>query len=115
MFMFDPETKSANEIIDNDTVFEFQSGNTPHVKKYSEDYKKSDDYIEICAPKSTINAIRMSMSNSKIKKHIRHINQVIMPGKLFNFYVFGELNAHSRLRDDDDTRFFIVNPFAVWQ
>ena len=115
LFTFDPDTNIASEVIDNDTVFEFQSGNMPRVKKYNDDYKKSDDYIKICAPTSTKNAIRMSMSNSKVKKHVRHINQAMTPGKLFNFYVFGELNAHSRLREDDDTRFFIVNPFAIWQ
>ena len=52
--------------------------------------------------------IRMHLSNSKIKKDVRHLTSAIHRGARFNFFVFGELIQSNQ-------RSYKINPFTVWQ
>ena len=114
-----PNEKSeiSNICLDEDSVIELDSGNIPLVKQYSKNYFDSSDYFDTEFFKETDNALRLNMSNNKIKKSIRHITHDIRQGKHFNFYIFGELNPTGRtnMQEKDTIRYFIIKPFAVWQ
>jgi len=103
--------------LNENTMIELEAGNTDLVKKYCVNYVDSKDYFDADFYKETKNALRINMSNAKIKKNIRHITHDMKLGKHFNFYVFGEIipSARKDRKTDNDTRYFIINPFAIWQ
>lgn len=94
-------------LTDNSLIM-LESGNTTFIKEFSSTYMDSDDYYAINMSKMSRYGILMSLSNSKIKKNIRHLNNQIIRGKHNNFYVFGQLLKMS-------SELYSINPFAVWQ
>jgi len=94
------EGDNANKlfVLDNDSLFVLQSGYdelSPYSRERDENLDSQYD-------------IRMHLSNSKIKKDVRHLTSAINKGAEFIFFVFGELiQSHQRV--------FKINPFAVWQ
>lgn len=85
-----------------------ESGNTEFVKKYSSTYADSDDYYAMNMSKQSTYGIMMYLSNSKVKKSIRHLTHQIKRGKHFNFSVFGKLSRYG-------PTLYGINPYALWQ
>lgn len=95
-------TKNVNPlfIVDDDSLLVLESGNYDLHSNYLpyEDNKGAEsDY-----------GIVMHLSNSKMKKDVRHLTSMIRKGSSFNFFVFGELLQLNE-------RYYRINPFAVWQ
>lgn len=94
--------------LDNDSVLILETGDTAFIKKHCSDYIDEDDYYVINSVKNKNYGIMMHMSNSKIKKNIRHLTWVIKKAEHFNFFVFGELIKSGNT-------FYKISPFAIWQ
>jgi len=95
------------QLTDNSLIM-LESGNTAFIREFSSTYMDSDDYYAINMSKMSRYGILMNLSNSKIKKSIRHLNNQIVRGKHNSFYVFGQLIKES-------PEIYMINPFAVWQ
>lgn len=85
-----------------------ESGNTDFIIKNCSEYMNSDNYYKSNQNKNINYGLIMHMSNTKIKKDIRHLTWEIKKAKHFKFYVFGEL-----IKSSD--RFYQISPFAIWQ
>ena len=103
--MFD-DTRRIN--LDDDSVLVLETGDTAFIKEHCSDYIDTDDYYAINVAANADFGIMMHMSNSKIKKAIRHLTWVIKRAKHFNFYVFEEL-----IKSSD--KYYKISPFAIWQ
>ena len=94
--------------LDDDSVLVLETGDTAFIKNHCSSYLDTDDYYSINMTANTNYGVMMHMSNSKIKKDIRHLTWVIKRAKHFNFYVFGELIKSSE-------KYYKISPFAIWQ
>ena len=103
--MFD-DTRRIN--LDDDSVLILETGDTAFIKEHCSGYIDTDDYYAINVTANADFGIMMHMSNSKIKKDIRHLTWVIKRAKHFNFFVFGEL-----IKSSD--KYYKISPFAIWQ
>lgn len=101
------ESNYKKTIIDENSVLILETGNTYFIHKHCADYMNTDDYYKMNISKNVKYGIMMHMSNSKIKKDIRHLTWAISKAKSFNFFVFGELVKSSE-------QFYKAIPFAVW-
>lgn len=95
------------QLTDNSLIM-LESGNTSFIKEFSTTYMDTDDYYAINRSKMSKYGVLMSLSNSKIKKSIRHLNDKIIRGKHIDLYVFGQLIKQS-------AELYTINPFAVWK
>jgi len=103
------DRREISPLTDN-SLFIFESGNTPFIKQYfSENAESHDKHVEyvISISKQAKYDIVMKLSNSKFQKSIRHLNKCVCRGMYNHFYVFGQLIELS-------TNFYSVNPFAIW-
>ena len=94
--------------LDDRSVLIMESGNTDFIIKNCSEYMNSDNYYKSNQNKNINYGLIMHMSNTKIKKDIRHLTWEIKKAKHFKFYVFGEL-----IKSSD--RFYQISPFAIWQ
>lgn len=94
--------------LDDKSVIIMESGSTDFINGYCLEYTESDDYYKNNSNNELKYGIIMHMSNTKIKKDIRHLTWEIKKTKHFKFYVFGEL-----IKSSD--RFYQISPFAIWQ
>lgn len=101
------ELQESYPIIDENSLFVLESGNTRFIHDHCSDYMNTDDYYKLNINKNAKYGIMMHMSNSKIKKDLRHLTWSIKETKSFNFTVMGEL-IHS------GDRFYKIVPFAIW-
>lgn len=107
--LFNPDGLQENyPVIDDDSLFILESGNTRFIHEHCSDYMNTDNYYKLDIYKNAKYGIMMHMSNSKIRKDIRHLTCVIKKSKSFNFTVFGKL-----IYSGD--RFYQIAPFAIWQ
>ncbi len=97
-----------NIVINDSSLYVLESGNTYFIHKHCTDYMNTDDYYRLNLTKNDKYGLMMHMSNSKIKKDIRHLTWAIERAKSFNFFVFGELIKSSE-------QFYKISPFAIWQ
>lgn len=101
------ELQETYPIIDENSLFVLESGNTRFIHDHCCDYMNTDDYYKLNINKNAKYGLMMHMSNSKIKKDLPHLTWEIKKSKSFNFTVMGEL-----IYSGD--RFFKIVPFAIW-
>lgn len=101
------ESDREKVVIDKNSVLVLETGNTHFIHKHCSNYMNTDDYYKLNINKNVKYGIMMHMSNSKIKKDIRHLTWAISKAKSFNFFVLGELVKSS-------DQFYKAIPFAVW-
>lgn len=93
--LFSNNLEDELDHINTDYVLVLESGNTDFINKIS-DHEKNSLY-----------GIMMHMSNSKMKKNIRHLTWQVRRAKEINFCVLGELIKCSE-------KYYKISPFAVW-
>ena len=103
--MFDDTRRIS---LDDDSVLVLETGSTAFVKEHCSEYNDDDDFYTINIAARAKYGIMMHVSNSKIKKDIRHLTWVIRRAKHFNFFVFGEM-----IKSSD--KYYKISPYAIWQ
>lgn len=94
-------------ILDDDSVLVLETGNTGFIREYCSYYTNADDYFAINISKEQRYGVIMQMSNSKIRRALRHLTNEIRKAKHFNLSVFGKLREYGG-------GIYGVSPLAIW-